>query len=107
MSMNCSECGGQTRVIRGEAPNDGVYRRRRECLTCNRRFNTREEEAKTGKDWGDKKAALVLSDRTEDTVCDAFCPEGCEAKDTKDCREIILKKLRTGIPAKTQRKRRE
>lgn len=41
--MNCTFCGGQTKVIDSRTPKDGrEVVRRRECLKCGKRFTTRE-----------------------------------------------------------------
>ena len=48
--MNCSECGGKSRVVDVRKFVDGsVNKRRRECLVCKRRFTTYEEEDKKKK----------------------------------------------------------
>lgn len=40
--MNCTECGGRTKVLESRMVSEGWLRRRRECLVCEHRFTTRE-----------------------------------------------------------------
>ena len=39
--MNCTKCGGKTKVVDSRAVPNGM-RRRHECLSCGYRFNTIE-----------------------------------------------------------------
>lgn len=42
--MRCSKCGSDTKVLETRANEDGLPKRRRECLSCGYRFNTLEIE---------------------------------------------------------------
>lgn len=48
--VNQCECGGQTHVLDSRQKSDGSIQRRRECLSCGKRFNTTEVESDVLKD---------------------------------------------------------
>ena len=47
--MRCPECGGDTKVVTVRLHPRGLYRRR-ECLSCRRRFTTIEARTKVTRD---------------------------------------------------------
>lgn len=44
--MQCPKCGGDTKVIDSRQTQWDIIRRRRQCLSCEHRFNTAEREEK-------------------------------------------------------------
>ncbi len=81
-----------------------LCRRRRECTACGERFSTQEtlvlEAAEAGsvgdaiRAMTDEQLAYAIGEQAPICICDLVCPEGCQAKTKKECRQIALNWLR-------------